>query len=68
MARTLIETPFPTTAEVAKKLGLSDERVRSIERMVFPGAAVREFAAHKKGPGNGRKTLAGQAKVPLARV
>ena len=43
MAKTLIETPFPSTAEVARKLGVSVDRVRSVERMVFR-KAVRKAA------------------------
>ena len=30
MAKGLITTPFPSTAEVARKLGLSDSRIRSV--------------------------------------
>lgn len=34
MAKTLIDTPFPTTAEVGKIFGASKDRVARLEQMV----------------------------------
>jgi hypothetical protein len=39
MAKTLITTPFPTTEEVARILGLSQARVRQIEALMDRAAA-----------------------------
>jgi len=57
MAKTLIETPFPSTAEVARNLGVTGDRVRSVERMVFR-KAVRKASG---------KTPMKRVKAPSAR-
>jgi hypothetical protein len=34
MAKLLISTPFPSTAEVARKLGLPDSRIRRVAALM----------------------------------
>jgi len=67
MAKTLIEAPFPSTAEVARKIGVSPNRVRNVERMVFRDSASGQFISRKAGRKTGRTTIAERGKVPPAR-
>ena len=54
MPKTLIESPFPSTAEVARKLGVSRNRVRNVEQMVFRDAALARYVISRKA---GRKAV-----------
>jgi hypothetical protein len=65
--QTLIETPFPTTAEVTVMLGVSRERVRNIERMLFGGSVALPLKPRKNGRGNGAGTAIERAKAPRPR-
>jgi hypothetical protein len=67
MAKTLIETPFPSTAEVARKLGVSGDRVRKVERMVFSDLASGQFSSRKTGRKAVKRTTDERRKAPLAR-
>jgi len=42
MAKALITTPFPSTAEVARKLGLPDSRVRRVAALMGFGASAAD--------------------------
>jgi hypothetical protein len=64
MARTLIETPFPSTAEVARKMGVSRSRVRLLEQMLFPEPATGHSGARKKATRGARQS---SGKVERAR-
>jgi hypothetical protein len=64
MAKTLIETPFPSTAEVARELGVSAARVRSLERMLYRDS-VSDRPAGRKNAARGAKKPA--PKAPRAR-
>ena len=62
MAKTLIETPFPTTAEVARMIGVSPSRVRELERMVFGDSESRHSDSRKAGAKAGKARSAGRRK------
>jgi hypothetical protein len=67
MAKTLIKTPFPTTAEVARKLGVSLHRVRIIERRMFgDSSAPSESVSRKNGRKAGWSKTIGRGRVPAA--
>jgi hypothetical protein len=67
MPKTLIESPFPSTAEVAK-LGVSRNRVRNVEQMVFRDAALARFVISRKaGRKAARPAIAHPGKIPPSR-
>lgn len=59
----LIETPFPTTTEVARALGVSLNRVRRIERMMYGDSAAGQVTARKTGRKAVRVTTVERAKL-----
>ena len=67
MAKTLIEASFPSTAEVARKLGVSRSRVRNVERMVFRDSASGQLISRKPGRKTVKATVTEEGKVPPAR-
>ncbi|MGO9258685.1 MAG: hypothetical protein ACLQU1_20545 [Bryobacteraceae bacterium] len=66
MAKTLITTPFPTTEEVARILGVSQTRVRQIEALMAQAAkedTERRSRAAKKAWKRRREKSAGVDKT-----
>jgi hypothetical protein len=67
MAKTLIMTPFPSTAEVARELGLPDSRIRRVAALMgmnpSEGSDGKVNGTHKKNP-SGRVTRGDQAGGP----
>jgi hypothetical protein len=60
MAKSLLTTPFPSTTEVARKLGLPNSRVRRVAALMgfsAPEAAVGKLRrARKQSPKYGVKS------------
>jgi hypothetical protein len=66
MAKTLIESPFPSTAEVARKLGVSHDRVRKVERMVFRDSVSGRLIPRKANRKTAKTTPRDREKLPPA--
>jgi hypothetical protein len=60
MSKTLIRTPFPSSAQVAEKLGLSASRARHIENLV--DAIIGETRISKRPGRNGNNILSVKTK------
>ena len=66
MTQALITEPFPSTAEVARKLGLSDSRVRRVAALMRLGAPGARGG--KAGAARGKTSISAKQRIASLRA